>query len=415
MSYLTIFLVTMLPLNLSELLPIILLLVSGIGLFLSLWIIIPAPTFSLLLLGVGAPEVSPWLILLNGIALLLSISQLKVGVFYNIALIASLLGLLLSCLPLIQLPAANAKFAQEMAQVLGKDYLTEIPVSLQTQMRPQPFVLLDAFRGIPLQEVRIQRGIIFASPDGVELKLNLYQPLVTGKYPAIIIIYGGAWQNGTANNDETFSRYMAGQGYSVIAIDYRHAPQYKFPAQLEDVHTALQYIQDNAAQLEVDCDRLAIMGRSAGGHLAKLAAYQPNAMPFRAVVSYYGPTNLTEGYNEPPFPNPINTHAMLHDFLAGAPGEIPEIYHQASPFSYVRPALPPSLLVYANKDHVVQAKFGERMYQKLRSVDNTTIFIKIPWAEHAFDAVSFGVSNQVALYYTERFLAWALLSTEFSD
>lgn len=309
----------MLPLNLSEVLPIICLLVSGIGLFLSLWIIIPAPTFSLLPLGVGAPEISPWLILLNAIALLLTIAQLKVSVFYDVAFMASLLGLLLSCLPLIQLPAANAKFAQEMAQVLGRDYLNKIPNSLQTQMRRHPFVLLDAFRGIPLQEVRIQRGVVFASPDGVDLKLNLYQPSVIGKYPAIIILYGGAWQQGTANNDEAFSRYMAGQGYSVIAIDYRHAPQYKFPAQLEDVQTALQYIQDNADQLEVDCDRLAIMGRSAGGHLAKLTAYQPDAIPFRAVVSYYGPSNLTEGYNEPPFPNPINTRAILHDFLAGAP------------------------------------------------------------------------------------------------
>ncbi|MGB5712851.1 MAG: alpha/beta hydrolase [Waterburya sp.] len=399
----------MLPLNLSEVLPIICLLVSGIGLFLSLWIIIPAPTFSLLPLGVGAPEISPWLILLNAIALLLTIAQLKVSVFYDVAFMASLLGLLLSCLPLIQLPAANAKFAQEMAQVLGRDYLNKIPNSLQTQMRRHPFVLLDAFRGIPLQEVRIQRGVVFASPDGVDLKLNLYQPSVIGKYPAIIILYGGAWQQGTANNDEAFSRYMAGQGYSVIAIDYRHAPQYKFPAQLEDVQTALQYIQDNADQLEVDCDRLAIMGRSAGGHLAKLTAYQPDAIPFRAVVSYYGPSKLTEGYNEPPFPNPINTRAILHDFLAGAPLEIPEIYQKASPFSYVRPALPPSLLVYADKDHVVQAKFGDRLHQKLRSVGNPTIFLNIPWAEHAFDAVFFGVSNQVALYYTERFLAWALL------
>ncbi len=399
----------MLPTNLSEVLPIIFILFSGIGLFLSLWIIIPAPTFSLLPLGVGAPEISPWLIVFNAIALLLIISQLNSGVIYDAAFIVSLLGLLVSLLPLIQLPAANAQFGLEMAKVLGTDYLDKIPTSLQTQMRPQPFVLLDAFRGIPLQEVRIQRGIVFASPDGVELKLNLYQPSVTGKYPAIIIIYGGAWQNGTANNDEAFSRYMAGQGYSVIAIDYRHAPQYKFPAQLEDVQTALQYIQDRADELEVDCERLAIMGRSAGGHLAKLAAYQPDAIAFRAVVSYYAPTNLTEGYNEPPFPNPINTHAILHDFLAGTPQKIPEIYQKASPFSYIRPNLPPSLLVYADKDHVVQSKFGNRMYQKLDSVGNPTVFLNIPWAEHAFDAVFFGVSNQIALYYTERFLAWALL------
>ena len=398
----------MLPKNSLKVLPIAFMLFSGIALFLSVWIIVPAPTFSLLPLAVGAPEISPWLILLNVIALLLTISQLKVSFLYNAALIANLLGLVLSCLPLIQLPAANARFAEEMTRVLGTDYLDRIPLSLQRQMRPKPFVLLDAFRGIPLPEVRIQRGVVFASPDGVELQLNLYRPPTIGKHPALVIVYGGAWQRGTADNDEKFSRYMAGQGYSVIAIDYRHAPKYKFPAQLSDVQTALQYIQDHADELEVDCDRLAIMGRSAGGHLAQLAAYQPKAMTFRAVVGYYAPTNLTEGYSEPPFPNPTNTLAIMRDFLGGTPQEIPETYQQASPFNYVRPNLPPSLLVYANNDHVVEAKFGDRMYQKLNSVDNTAIFLDIPWAEHAFDAVFSGISNQVALYYTERFVAWAL-------
>ncbi|GAB4529799.1 MAG: hypothetical protein Tsb0014_11970 [Pleurocapsa sp.] len=399
----------MLSSNLLEILRLFIVLVSAVGLFFSLWIIIPAPTFSLLPLGVGAPEISPWLIVSNAIALLLVIPQLKYGVICDVALLASLLGLFFSFLPLIQLPAANASFKQEMKTVLGANYLDKIPASLQTKMRPQPFVLLDVFRGIPLPEVRIQRGIVFASPDGVDLQLNLYKPTRKGKYPGIIIIYGGAWQSGTANNNEAFSRYMAGQGYSVIAIDYRHAPQYRFPAQLEDVQTALKYIQDNADELEVDCDRLAIMGRSSGGHLAKLAAYQPDAIPFRAVVSYYGSSNLTAGYHNPPFPNPINTRAILHDFLGGTPQERPEIYQKASPINYVRPDLPPSLLVYADRDHIVQSQFGDRLYQKLCSVDNSAVFLNIPWAEHAFDAVFFGLSNQLALYYTERFLAYYLI------
>jgi len=393
-----------------KILSIILLLLVAIGLFLSLWIVIPAPTMSLLPLGVGAPEISPWLILLNAIALFLAVSQFKFGMLKNVALAASLLGLLLSCLPLIQLPNANGQFAEEMTRVVGREFMDKIPLSVKERMRSKPFVLLDAFRGIPLQEVRIQREIVFANPDGVELKLNLYRPLTVGKHPAIVIIYGGAWQRGTADNDEFFSRYMAGQGYSVVAIDYRHAPQYQFPVQLEDVQTALQYIQDNADELEVNCDRLAIMGRSAGGHLAKLVAYQPSSIPFRAVISYYGPTNLTEGYEDPPVPDPIDTRAVMRNFLGGTLQEIPEVYHQASPINYIRPHLPPSLLIYGSNDRVVQAKFGDRLYQKLRSTDNTAIFLKIPWADHAFDAVSFGVSNQVALYYTERFLAWALLS-----
>ena len=82
---------------------------------------IPAPTFSLLPLGVGAPEVSPWLIALNGSALLLTVvvhpSRLSA-----LSLIGSLLGLMLSLVPVSQLPKTNEQFAAEMTTGLGKDY-----------------------------------------------------------------------------------------------------------------------------------------------------------------------------------------------------------------------------------------------------------------------------------------------------
>jgi acetyl esterase/lipase len=384
-------------------------LLSILGLFLSLWIIVPAPTYSLLPLAVVAPEVSPWLMSLHVLELLL-IVFVHNSWWSALILTCSLLGLLLSLLPLSQLATLNDQLAAEMETGLGIDYLQNISDLLQSPMRPQPFVLADVFRGIPTKAVRIQRGIIFASPEGVDLKLNIYQPLLTGKYPALVLIYGGAWREGTPDSYETFSAYMAAQGYSVIAIDYRHAPQYRFPVQLEDVRAALHYIQDHAHNLEVDPDRMALMGRSAGGHLAALAAYEQDAIPFRAVISYYGPSDLTEGFHDPPFPNPINTRSVLQDFLGGTPEEMSERYQKASPNRYVRPDLPPSLLIYGGRDHVVQSKFGRMLYTQLRASGNRAVFLEIPWAEHAFDAVFSGISNQLALYYTERFIASLLYS-----
>jgi acetyl esterase/lipase len=57
---------------------------------------------------------------------------------------------------------------------------------------------------------------------------------------------------------------------------------------------------------------------------------------------------------------------------------------------------------------LVQAKFGRALFEKLRATGNRAVWLELPWAEHAFDAVFNGVSNQLALYYTERFLAWAM-------
>ncbi len=381
-----------------------------VGIFLSLWIIIPAPTMFLLPLGVVAPEISPWLIAFNFIAILLTVSFIPQGWLHNTILVSSLIALCVSTLPLVQFQIVQAQFATEMETSLGTNYLKGVPETVQAKMRSRPFILTDIFRGIPLPEVRIERDLIFANPDGVELKLNLYRPLNNGKYATIVMIYGGAWRQGTPSNDEAFSRYMANQDYTVIAIDYRHAPKYQFPTQLEDVQTALKYIQNHADELEVDLERMAIMGRSAGGHLAMLAGYQPNAINFRAVVNYYSPVNLTSGYYDLPSPDPIDIQAVLRNFLGGTPEEFPERYKQASPWNHIKPDLPPSLLIYAGRDHLVQAIFGQKLHEKLIANGNLAIYLKIPWAEHAFDAVFPGVSNQLALYQTERFLAWALKS-----
>ncbi len=381
---------------------------SLIGLFLSLWIVVPAPTLFLLPLGVGAPEVSPWLVGVNTIAILLLLKSLHKGWLSRLFLVCSAVALILSLLPLLQFPSTNQRFSTAMQSALGSDYLDQIPQTKIAMMRPTPLALLDVFRGISASDVRYTPAIQFATPDGVPLKLNLYQPLQKGKYPTIVTIYGGAWQYGTPDSNAAFSRYMAARGYVVVAIDYRHAPQYKFPAQLDDINTAFAHILNHVDDYDIDRNRIAVMGRSAGAHLALLSAYQSDAPPIKAVVDYYGPVELTIGYREPPSPDPIDSRATLKTFLGGTPDELPDLYRRASPYQWVTRPLPPTLLIYGGRDHIVQAKFGKSLFDRLESVGSRAVFLEIPWADHAFDAVFNGVSNQLALYYTERFLGWVL-------
>ena len=389
-----------------------LLLLSGIGLFLSLWIVVPAPTLSLLPLGVGAPEISPWLFGLNAIALLFLLFSHAKGWIFSLAIACSVVGLALTAYPLTQIAAANQQASNALYQTLGIDYLAKIPPQLQAQMRPQPFALIDVFRGVAPQDKSAgdhlrQRSIQFAQPNGVPLFLEVYQPPKSGIHPTIVTIYGGAWQNGKPTANADFNRYMAAQGYTVVAIDYRHAPQYHFPAQIDDVRLALTYIQKNAQVLEVDLDRLVLMGRSAGAQLAMIAAYSA-MLPVRGIVNYYGPVNLTIGYREPPQPDPINSRAVLEAFLGGTPDQKPDLYNKASPYTYITAKAPPTLLVYGGRDHVVQAKYGRGLRDRLQAAGNTAVYIELPWSEHAFDALFSGLGNQIALYYTERFIAWSV-------
>jgi acetyl esterase/lipase len=387
------------------------LLLSAISCFLSLWIFIPAPTVALMTLSVGMPEISPWLLVVNlGLAIALFFFAILFGfrwtVLLSLLLVAAAFVMALS--PLSQFQRAQDRADRALEYAIGKDYLAQVPAAALAQWRSSPLVLSDLFGGIAQRAVRKKQGITFATPDGVDLKLNVYQPERVGYYPAIVVVHGGAWQRGNANQDAAFNHYMAAQGYVVWAITYRHAPQYKFPAQIEDVRSALEFIQHQAATYETDLSRMAIMGRSAGSQLAMLAAYQASPIAFRAVVGYYGPVNLTAGYYEVPTPDPIESRSTLRAFLGGTPAEFPHLYEQASPLLLVKPQLPPSLLIYGGRDHVVQSKYGQVLARALIDQGNTTAFIEIPWADHVFDAIFSGVSNQLAIYYTERFLGWAL-------
>lgn len=395
-----------------EVFKLLALLLSGAGIFLSSWIVIPAPNFTLLLLGIGSPEVSPWLLVLNATAALISLLGIRENWPQRLALAASLVGLVLSALPLAQLPTTQQNLDKAMVEGVGANYMTKIPQQLQLQMRSHPFVLADTFRGIDTSIIRYTPNIKFAAPNGIPLSMDIYRPAKTGKNPTLVVLYGGGWQNGSPSNNPEFSRYMAARGYTVFAIAYRHAPRDRFPAQLDDVRSALSFIQQHSTEYDADPERIVLVGRSAGGHLAMLAAYQADALPIRAVVNYYGPFNLTKGYREPPNPDPLNVRAVLEAFLGGTPDQLPDQYAKASPITYVTRQLPATLLVHGSRDHIVEVRFARNMHKRLREANSTSVLLEIPWAEHAFDSIFQGPSNQLALYYTERFLAWAMLSPD---
>lgn len=379
------------------------LLLSTVGLFLSAWIVIPAPTFFWLKFSVGAPEISPWLIGLNGIAILLAVAG-KLQKASLVALGCGGLALALSLIPLAQIPGVSQQGTIALEKATGQ---SNPILPTQGQIRPHPFVLADVFRGISLPEVRHTSGIVFARPDQVPLNLEIYRPLQPGTYPAIVVLYGGAWQRGSSGDNAAANRYLAAQGYAVWAISYRHAPRYPYPAQVEDVRAALQFIQQHAGDYDTDPDRLVLLGRSAGAHLALLAAYTFSNPAIRGVVSYYGPIDLATAYARPPNPDPINTRQVLETFLGGTLNQLPEVYRQASPMHHITPDLPPTLLVYGSRDHLVEAKYGRQLGDRLQATDNPVMYLELPWADHAFDAVFSGPSHQIALYYTERFLPWA--------
>ena len=386
-------------------------------LFFASWIYLPAPNRPLLILGVGAPEVCAWLALAGLVVFGFTLAAGGRGSLGKLALAISLVATAIAVVPLVRLPFLTRGFDAAMRSALGEDFLQGVPADRRARLRPSSFSARDFVLGIVSGEARIVRGVPFAAPGGVPLTLDVYRPPASGRYPAVVQIYGGAWQRGAPADDGRFATYLAARGYVVFAIDYRHAPQWQWPSQIDDVRAALAWIREHAGDYDADGSRLALLGRSAGAHLAMLAAYEESPRSAKAsaerpaiaaVVSYYGPVDLLDGYRNPPSPDPLDVRAIEEAFLGGTPDQQPDRYRAASPITLVSRALPPSLLIYGARDHIVQSRFGALLDARLRAAGATSVFLEIPWAEHAFDAVPNGPSGQLALYYTERFLAWAL-------
>jgi acetyl esterase/lipase len=277
-----------------------------LGLGLSIWIVLPAPTLGLLTLAVGAPEVSLGLTGLGALAMLGGLSQRPSAPPWMTALTLGFAGatIALSLLPIAQLPGFVAQSDRAMTAVIGEAPMVG---------RDRPLVLKDWLMGLPPVSIESEP----LDPGGWGQPMRIYRPQTPGPHPGLVVIYGGAWQRGNPANDEALNQQLAAQGYVVIAIAYRHAPAHRFPAQIDDVEAALDYLDTHKSALGIR-GKLALMGRSAGAHLAMLAAYRhPDRIS--AVVNYYGPVNLLAGYDDRPSPDPLDSRKVLEIFLGASP------------------------------------------------------------------------------------------------
>ncbi|MDZ4862908.1 MAG: alpha/beta hydrolase [Gemmatimonadota bacterium] len=374
--------------------------------FVALWGFLPPPTYPLLALSVGAPEAGVWLVVVSLAAAMVALAAAR-GRLRWATLLCAAATTLLSLLPLFRFPATARRFDAEMRAALGGSYLCAVPAPIRDSLRPRSLQLTELFTGLQSGSVRITRGVPVGQVEGIPLRADLYQPADSGTFPVVVQIYGGAWQRGAPADDGAFAAHLAARNYVVVAIDYRHAPRWQWPAQLVDVRTALTWVRMNVAQFDGDAGRLALIGRSSGAQLALVAAYT-DTLPIRAVISYYGPVDLVDGYDHPPVPDPLNVQSLEVSYLGGTPAEQPERYRAASPVTYAAARQPPTLLIYAGRDNVVLPRFGRLLHDRLQAGGTTAALLEIPWAEHAFDAISAGPSAQLALAEVERFLAWAL-------
>lgn len=209
------------------------------------------------------------------------------------------------------------------------------------------------------------------TPDGwpAALQADIWQPTGEGVRPAVLLIHGGGWTGGVRTHMDSIARRLARRGYVVVNISYRFAPQHRHPAQIEDVRQALRWMRAHHAQLQIDPQRIAAWGYSAGAHLAALlgAADAAAADRVQAVVAGGIPADFRY-YPKSPLIGKLMGTTLAED-RAG--------WTAASPVTQVGRGSPPFFLYHGSWDQVVGDRNAHAMKAALDAagVDNQLYLI----------------------------------------
>ena len=231
----------------------------------------------------------------------------------------------------------------------------------------------------------LTEGLSYDSAIGYDGTFDLYEPVSDSgrtSRPAVLVIHGGAWRGGDKAWGQQFAAEVCPFGYVVISINYRRSgkPGGTWPAQIEDVQSALRYIRANAQRFRIDPERIASLGMSAGGHLATMVALRddPHGPEGRVRVA----VNL-DGEHDLTMP-PEQVMADFQDIVTAVMGHGPpwssSELRDISTVTFARPDVSVLTVHGAGDDNVFVAQ-GERITAALRSAGAEAEFIRIEGRE----------------------------------
>lgn len=224
-----------------------------------------------------------------------------------------------------------------------------------------------------------REGVEYGRAGDVSLRMDVHIPERTGPFPAAIIVHGGGWVRGDRKHTvEPLFQPLTDSGFAWFSISYRLAGDLHggsgvhdgvtstlmLGSAVDDVRQAVTYIKQHAAEYRVDPNRLALIGESAGGQLASMAALKPApGGAVQAVVALYSPSDLVSlAENSPQIPDSVRQAVKGTPFgdmlVAGL--------RSLSPINFVKRDSPPFLLIHGTADRLVPYEQSERMCAAIR-------------------------------------------------
>lgn len=246
------------------------------------------------------------------------------------------------------------------------------------------------------------KDLVYREIDGVRLALDAHIPEGKGPFPAAILVHGGGWVAGDKQQYITYIfQPLSDAGFAWFSINYRLAPQHRFPADAEDVEEAIRWVKANGEKYHVDVKRIALIGESAGGHLVSyVGAHQAKGTEVAAVVSLYGIHDFISASVEW---KPIPTEILQLFGIQAIEADSAPILIDASPVTYVKKEMPLFLLMHGTKDEDVPYEQSVEMCDKMKKVGAKCDLITIEGAPHGMDHWE---EHPEFLWYKQALVDW---------
>ena len=245
---------------------------------------------------------------------------------------------------------------------------------------------LTANRPLRAGEYRVIKDLSYESANDHSGLCDVYLPASDPPegHPVVLVVHGGGWVSGDKWTIAGYARKLAENGFAAVAINYRLAPQHKFPKQVDDVRQALLWTKANASRFSLNINRLGLFGYSAGGHLVALvASLADEPMKTQVGASQWSQSDsrwkrmpsigaVCAGGPPCDFRTLPERNESLAYFLGGSRADKPEVYESASPTAHVSAKDPITQIIHGENDIMVpiasSRSFHER--QKEAGVDS---------------------------------------------
>lgn len=266
--------------------------------------------------------------------------------------------------------------------------------------------LIDTAPEVP-EDMEEIKNIEYKNVDSLSLQLDIYKlKNLSSPAPVMIFIHGGAWRSGKRSDYLPYLIDYAKKGYVTVTVSYRLVKAATFPAAVKDVNCAVKWIKNHAPEYGIDPDRIALIGGSAGGHLAMMVGYSGAEPMFnedcstdklpgiKAVINLYGPADLTTPYA-------ISMYQTL-DFIGKSYHDDPETYRMASPKTFITSDDPPTLTFHGSIDSLVPVSQSDSLDLWLEKAGVPHEYHRLKGWPHTMDMAT--EVNAYCQFYIDAFL-----------